>query len=134
MDGKKIHGRKQAVEFREELFKEHFGLSKEEQGDIVSDRFWKSVADTARKNTQVYKEIFYCYPDNEIGQTEDIRGFMERKPEDQKVLKEIYEKRIKEIRGNVVEYPLNFLSQESDLSGLEFFDIGLLLAPRKVFT
>lgn len=41
MDGKKIHGRKQAVEFREELFKEHFGLSKEEQGDIVSDRFWK---------------------------------------------------------------------------------------------
>lgn len=55
----------------------------------------------------IYKEVFACYPDDDIKRLSDIRSFMKGGN------LEKYDELRGLIRGNVVEYPLRFLERES---------------------
>jgi hypothetical protein len=134
MNGKKTHGRRLAIEFREKLFEEHFAMTREEQVDIVSDRFWDTVAQRAKKNTEIYREIFYCQPDDLIPEAEQVESFMNKIEKNPARLREIYDQKITGVKGHVVKYPLEFMSAEKSLSSPEFFDLGLAVAPKKIFT
>ena len=92
---------------RKRLFSEHFGLFSEKELDPLSDYSWSLLTEVALQNTEIYREVFGCYPDDEIKRLAEIASFRRQaslsKYEDLKDL----------IRGNVVEFPLKFLEHEN---------------------
>lgn len=57
---------KSAHELRKKLYVEHFGLGEEEAGDYFDDDVWFSMIEISRKNHFIYRELFGCYPDDEM--------------------------------------------------------------------
>lgn len=49
-------------EFRCRIFKQHFEMNFAQCADI--DNYWKKFKQIAEKNTDIYRRIFGCYPDN----------------------------------------------------------------------
>lgn len=96
-----------AYSFRMSIFKEHSGcetLSNIE--NPFSDEFYAEWDKQASENTKAYREIFRCYPDDKILTLPGVKLFMEKA----KLHK--YDKYSKKIKGNIVEFPLNFLKDE----------------------
>jgi hypothetical protein len=67
------------------------------------------MKETARKNTECYREIFKVYPDDTYKKFIDI----EKGEKSLNELREIYFKKRGEIIGNIVEFPLDFLKEEN---------------------
>ena len=61
----------------------------------------------SKTNTNVYRELFGCYPDDNIKRLADTSSF-EKVPS-----LEEYEVKSKEIQGHAVEFPLHYLSDEN---------------------
>jgi len=57
-------------------------------------------------NTLLYREIFRCYPDDEIRKIDQLKEFREKKKMSS------YEELSKVIKGHAVRYPVNFLFDE----------------------
>jgi phospholipase D1/2 len=53
-----------AQELRIKLWKEHFALSEEELIDPLSKSLWEVITERAARNTDIYRRIFACYPDD----------------------------------------------------------------------
>lgn len=134
MNGRRFRGRSKAVAFRKQLFNEHFGLPPEEQNDVISEEIWQKIRRRSSKNAEIYREIFRCYPDDCIGKVSEIQEFIKTKIQDKNELKLLYEEKIKGVVGHAVQFPLNFLKEESHLSHMEVFDIGLYFAPKEIFS
>ena len=68
------------------LMKEHLSCSEAELSDPLSDKLWTKIKSQARKNTELYREIFNCDPDDTIKNMADLRKARERasatKPEE----------------------------------------------------
>lgn len=77
--------------------------------DPLSDRLFSKMKETAKKNTECYREIFKIYPDDTYKKFSDI----ERLNNNDEKIKELYMKKKGEIRGNIVEFPLDFLKEEN---------------------
>jgi hypothetical protein len=77
--------------------------------DPLSDEFWIFLNNTAKNNTLLYRKIFLCSPDD------TFRSFKELKKNasDIQIKKELYIQYKDEFRGHVVEFPLNYLSDEN---------------------
>ena len=73
----------------------------------MSDELFEMMKNYARSNTLIYREIFNCYPDDNILKFENIN-----ENNSQVDIKEKYEKLKNDIRGYIVELPLNFLKEE----------------------
>jgi phospholipase D1/2 len=58
----------------------------------------------ANNNTKLYREIFNCYPDDKVKKFEDLVI--------EKVEINKYLNLHKNFKGNIVEFPLNFLKDE----------------------
>lgn len=114
-------------ELRVKLFKEHLGLLNHDVSDPlvkqlddpVSDAFYhQQLRFTASLNTQIYRELFHCVPDDCADSWDEYKRFTE-KPSVQSVDPNIIGidmmENIKQIRGHIVMFPLNFLKRE-DLS------------------
>ena len=67
----------------------------------------------AKKNTETYREIFGCDPDDTVKNVKDLLALREkigsRKPEEQLAK---YEELKDEIKGQVVEWTMDFLKEE----------------------
>jgi phospholipase D1/2 len=97
-----------AHSFRMRIFQEHSGCEdKNDLKDPFSPQFYKAWDHTAHKNTRLYKKIFRCYPDDDIENLNMVRKFAEKA----KLHK--YPKYSKKIIGNIVDFPLDFLSNEN---------------------
>ena len=74
--------------------------------DPVSSKTWNAIIDRAGKNTDMYRKVFGCYPDDN----------MKTRLEIAKVKKEsditLYDQLHPEIKGNIVEFPMRFLEEE----------------------
>jgi len=81
--------------------------------DPVNEEFWNDVKARARKNTEIYREIFGCDPDDTIKNMKDLLDMREkikaRKPEEQL---NMYEALRDKIRGHIVEWPTMFLLEQ----------------------
>ncbi|KAF5292508.1 hypothetical protein FQR65_LT01653 [Abscondita terminalis] len=119
MNGDAFPCGKFAGSLRRRLFKEHLGLLGKEEEDIaisvmdpISDEFYKNVwYDTARKNTEIYEQIFHCIPTDEVETFFGLRKYKEKTPlyyKDPEKTEELLDR----INGHLVMFPLNFLSKE----------------------
>ena len=66
MKGNFVKFSKFAHTLRTKLFMEHFALSAEELEDPLNLQTLKKMDLIARRNTEIYREVFRCYPDDEI--------------------------------------------------------------------
>jgi phospholipase D1/2 len=98
---------KKALELRKTIFKEILGTSDENLlADPVSDGFLNYLKNTAARNSEIYKHVFRCVPDDEVQRFSYFREFSQQaRPED-------YNKFKNEIRGFLVNFPLHFLYDE----------------------
>jgi phospholipase D1/2 len=55
-----------ASSLRRSLFMEHFALDEEAVADPLSDNLWNEINARAQHNTEIYRLVFRCYPDDEI--------------------------------------------------------------------
>lgn len=118
MDGQIFPSGVFAGNLRKHLFREHLGLLKFRLRDPIDitdpiiDSFYKEIwLKTSQNNTKMFDEIFKCIPND------FVRSFVTfKKYNDEPALCKTdpveAEKRLKDIKGFLVDLPLNFLDQE----------------------
>lgn len=92
--------------FRKEIWKEHFDVP-QDMMDPSNIEHMKNIENIAKvnitmmqSNTEIYRKIFGCYPDDNIVRMKDIQKLREQ------ANIELYHQQIKNIKGHVVEFPL----------------------------
>jgi len=109
MNGIKTEVGSFAHTLRKELYKEHLGLSDKEVEDPLNENLVKELTRIAERNTEIYRTVFACYPDDNIKTLADVKEFKSRAQPAQ------YDTLKGQIKGNIVRFPLQFLS-EANLS------------------
>jgi len=113
-DGKTYEVSKFAYHLRLRLMTSYLGLKKDERKKlrhISSDsayHLWKSIS---RKNTELYIKIFKVMPDNIYNRT-DLNHLDPREKTFFDNLSSNHVEDLKEIRGFLVDFPLDFLRDE----------------------
>ena len=91
-------------------------MTEEEVRDPTDNNFWKKIQERAHTNTEIYREIFGCDPDDTVRSTAELTKMRQKiammKPEEQY---EKYNAQKNKILGHVVDWPEHFLEDE-DLS------------------
>ena len=136
MDGKEISSANFAHSFRTHLLAEHLGLNPKDEilFDPLNDELWDKLINTAMINTNIYRKIWYCYPDNEMRTFKDVQKMKKVKDfndKEMKDLRELYQNEKGKIKGHVVEFPLHFLEEE--VLGIPFFSKENIV-PEKSYT
>jgi len=110
MDGKKCQVSRFVNHFRMFLFKELVGSTVDEHLllDPVSDDTWNLLMTIAQKNTEIFEDVFPYIPSNKIQKYSQIVD-----KQDQFQTNSKYLDRLKDVKGLIVLYPLQILSQES---------------------
>ena len=88
---------------------------------------WSQIDKNCKRNEQIYRQVFGCYPDSIMETFEDIE--MAENIADNQLYFELSD----EIIGLAVYFPLQFLNKE-DLKKLRFFDLGISILPKNAFT
>lgn len=141
MNGSKFSAGKFAGSLRRRLMREHLGLlpkispldeisacapdndknaqslsqdiSDQQVGDCCSDKFYKEVwLKTASINTKSFEEAFSCIPTDSVKTMAQMQEYSSRKPLnefDRFGAKQL----LKEVKGNLVLLPLQFLADEN---------------------
>ena len=123
-----------ATNFRKDLMAEHLGLNPNDPilDDPVSNELFSLIVNRANTNTELYHNIFGCYPDNDYNNFIKLkRAKLKQKEEKPEVLLNKYNQYKDKIVGHIVVYPLMFLKDE-DL-GISFFSVENLV-PEHNFT
>jgi hypothetical protein len=127
INGENILVRKFAHTLRLKCFTTIFGLTEDEVIDPLLPKFIESVDKHSRKNQEVYRQIFGCYPDDKMTKEEEIHHYREMADIS------LYEQLKHKIVGLAVKYPYKFLSSE-DLRVPKYFDISTTVLPTSTFT
>ena len=109
------------LNLRKQLFKEFIGDANFDISDPLSLEFQNNWNNLAKKNTNIYFEVFKCYPDDIYDTYEKIKASLtnnsQEEFENEKKYK--YKALASLITGFLVEFPLEFLSREDlDFTGL----------------
>jgi phospholipase D1/2 len=134
MDGKPYSASDYALSLRKHLMAEHLGISANDEilNDPLNYHLWNMIKNRASTNASIYREIFDCFPDNKFTTFSELRNRrIVKNKEDEDKLKEVYEKRIKDVVGHIVEYPTRFLKDE--ILNVDFFSKENLV-PEKNFS
>ena len=105
-----------AVEFRKALMAEHLGISQNDSilDDPVSNQLYSLFINRARNNTEIYHDLFACYPDDSFVSFQSLKEAQEiKKSEKAEDLLDKYNKLKGKIVGHIVEFPLLFLKDEN---------------------
>ncbi|KAF9128068.1 hypothetical protein BGX30_014484 [Mortierella sp. GBA39] len=102
--------------------------------DSFYEGWWRPVAKT---NTEIFREVFRCVPDDSIETWDDYRAFV---PNPKKVLQghvamegatvELVTERLQRVTGHLVEFPTRFLSKENLMGGA----VEGAVVPMEIFT
>ncbi|CAD8069623.1 unnamed protein product [Paramecium sonneborni] len=125
MNGQPYQASKFAHTLRTALYMEHFDLPYEKVIDPLSLQFERESTAQANINTRIYKQIFACYPHDDIKKISDYEQFKANKHLDE------YDQLKQFFKGHAVMFPLNFLCEENlnlKANQKEFY------APEKSFT
>ena len=110
---------------------EHFGLKIDDKilDDPLNDDLWVNMISKAKINTQIYSDIFDCYPDNKFNNFAKLKKRRKFKSkEDIEQLKKDYQNKSIGISGHIVEYPIDFLKDEE--LDIDFFSKENLVPER----
>uniref|UniRef100_A0A4W4EPC5 Phospholipase n=1 Tax=Electrophorus electricus TaxID=8005 RepID=A0A4W4EPC5_ELEEL len=116
MDGQEYQAGKFALRLRLECFKTVLGAFTDPTIDVsdpISDRFYKEVwMTTAGRNATIYDKVFHCLPTSLVRNMQELLNFQTKaglvKEEPAKA-----QELLKKIRGFLVQFPLDFLSEEN---------------------
>jgi len=103
MNGKEVMVGKFAHTLRVNLYKEHLNFQDEEVEDPLDPALNERMDAIAKINTRVFREVFACYPDDEVTKLQEVKEFKETRNLDR------YDELAGQIQGNIVEFPLHFL-------------------------
>ena len=136
INGEECKTAKFAVTLRKALMAEHLGLKPEDEilEDPLSDELLELFKKTAKNNTLIFRDLFNCYPDDEMKTFKDTKKCVKIPMNDKKQIEKLqkkYEKEKDEIKGHIVEFPLHFL--EKEVLGAGFLGIYSLV-PEHNFT
>ena len=102
--------------------------------DSFYEGWWRPVA---KKNTEIFREVFRCVPDDTVETWDDYRAFV---PNPKKVLQghvamegatlEQVTERLQRVTGHLVEFPTRFLSKENLMGGAAVEAV----VPMEIFT
>ena len=134
MDGKPWRAGRFAHSLRLSLWSEHLGIDASDVatildpvGDVTYKNVWMS---TAQRNTDLYQDVFGCIPADNIHSRFALRQATAKRKElmghttidlgiapepldrDGRPMPEFQEKQLEAIRGHLVNFPLNFMSDE----------------------
>ena len=123
-----------ATLFRKDLMAEHLGLNRDDPilDDPVSNQLFSLIVSRANSNTQIYRDIFGCYPDDtytNFNRLKDAKLMKEKETPEELLNK--YNLMKDKIVGHIVNYPLKFLIEET--LGNSFFSVENLV-PEHNFT
>ncbi|EGR28742.1 phospholipase d1, putative [Ichthyophthirius multifiliis] len=107
MNGKQYMASKVAFNLRIKLFQEHFGLSFQQLIDPLSEDMFNNICQNCKRNTEIYREVFRCYPDDNIKTSNDFQDFQKTRNLDK------YDQLKNQIVGFAVEFPKQFLQDEN---------------------
>ena len=131
MDGKECKVSNLAYSLRVNLFAEHLGLDTKDpilEGPL-NDKFYKLLNNRAHNNTNIYRDLWECYPDDTYLSIKDLKEHKNtRTNEELKQLRNDYQKQKNKIVCHVVYFPLHFLENE-DL-GSSFFSKEKILSEK----
>ncbi|XP_012851481.1 PREDICTED: phospholipase D p1-like, partial [Erythranthe guttata] len=155
MDGNPWKAGRFAFNLRVSLWAEHLGLNAQQVAQIedpVADTTYKGLwLDVAKLNKKIYEDVFSCIPNDTIQSRWALRQSMSHwrmklghttidlgvAPEnlelyenDELIITDPMEK-LKSVRGHLVSFPLDFMSQEDDLRPM--FIEGEFYASPQVF-
>lgn len=74
MNGEPLLVSQMAQELRIKLWKEHFAFAEQELLDPTSNELWERIMERASNNTNIYRKIFGCYPDDNMKLKKDIKA------------------------------------------------------------
>ena len=117
MNGQNYKASLFARSLRINLWKEHLGIENETDNfnmliDPLSDDVWNLINNTAKVNTETYREVFNCYPDDKFVYFKDIPNKKDYNEQDLGKMIERYNLNKDKIKGHIVQFPLEFLSKE----------------------
>ena len=115
MNGEYYECGKFAATLRRHVCREFLGDDNADVEDPLSIEFITRWKNTAEINTQAYREIFMCYPDDKHTLLSDIVEEVKRcETIDNRaqILIEKYHQHLPNIKGTLVEFPFNFLAEE----------------------
>ena len=122
MNGKAYRGAHFATLFRKGLMAEHLGLNENDPilDDPVDDKLFSLITSRANNNTQLYRSIFSCYPDDIFSSFEIMNQTKKlRERGSPEIFLQNYLRNKNNIIGHIVEFPLLFLNQE-ELGNIHF--------------
>jgi phospholipase D1/2 len=118
MDGCEFKCSDFAKSLRINLWKEHLGIDESDEKNIellndpLTDEVWEFIKKRAKNNTDIYYDLFRCYPDDKYRFFKDIPKEEKMNKIKEQFLKEKYESVKDNIKGHIVEFPLDFLANE----------------------
>lgn len=123
-----------ASTLRRKLFQEHLGLLNEPYYTVVdpiSEHFFKNVwCQRAKKNTEIYEQVFGCIPNDQVKSFTELDAF--KKQNFLETTDPVQARNLlKEIQGFIVEKPLDFLKDQNLFPAADSKE-GLV--PIKIFT
>ncbi|XP_066518510.1 phospholipase D1a isoform X2 [Hoplias malabaricus] len=115
MDGKEYSAGKFALQLRLECFRMVLGAFTDPCVDVqdpISDRFYKEVwMTTAARNATIYEKVFRCLPSSLVRNIPELLSF-QTKPGLEKLDRGLAQENLQKIRGFLVQFPLDFLSEQ----------------------
>ena len=95
---------------------EHLGISQDDTilDDPVSNELYSLLINRAKINTEIYRDLFSCYPDDTFESFQSLKNAQSiKKMEKSENLLNKYNKLKGKIVGHIVEFPLFFLKEET---------------------
>lgn len=119
-----------AKNLRMKLMTEHLGINYSQSfiiDDPLTDELYDVICSTAKNNTEAYRNIYNCYPDDNMIAFKDIPSH-KLTSMTQKEINELntkYNQYQSTIKGHIVQFPLNFLKNE--ILNRSFFSAEMLV-------
>ena len=131
MDNKKFMASKYAITLRKQIMSEHLGIKSDDEilEDPLNNKLWSEMISKAHINTEIYRYLFNCFPDNEFNNFEKLKNRKDvNSKEDLIKLKKEYDSKSIGIVGHIVEYPIQFLKDEQ--LDIDFFSKEKMIPER----
>ncbi|KAM4718628.1 LOW QUALITY PROTEIN: phospholipase D1 [Anableps anableps] len=116
MDGQPYQAGKFALQLRLECFRMILGANTDPSVDVsdpISDQFYKETwMATCARNASIYQKVFRCLPSSDVRNISELEGFL-AKPGLAKEDPARAQEELKKIRGFLVQFPLQFMSEQN---------------------
>ncbi|XP_056306096.1 phospholipase D1 [Danio aesculapii] len=116
MDGQEYQAGPFGLSLRLECFRMILGANTDPSIDVsdpISDQFYKEVwMSTAARNATIYQRVFRCLPSSDVRTILELDSFLSKPGLDKEDPARAQEE-LKKIRGFLVQFPLQFLSEQN---------------------